>query len=394
MKKLKVIILYKDKSYKLISAKKLRPSHLSDNNIKFILIPLYDNPNAYIPIKPSTLYDFIRAKVSIIYQAFVFEMEVDSGTSFDSQEFSVDCDNIIDFINAIYNVYKFRAISIYLSENNDNMTSSNTSSFIISIRQIDIKLYDRNDQLIHEINSGVMEDLSEYSSSYFWKSPPAYSNEDRFKCLGNILYIPCSDNDYFNDIDNLPICMHLKNKFWKTVKKPSKELENDDCMLYKIPEFEIYYIMEFELYNQLISLNEFEIHFISAPIFKGYDTDYLTSLDNNRIPSYGEKEEAIEAYLSGDLFNICNTIAVINSPDIFLQSMIFITNIVYYIRYFGYLCYSQESSDVIMRTFILFGRGLGIHGCYDLQGKCLLTDVEMTYDNIIEAFSSMFKKGS
>ena len=394
MRDLNILILYKDKSYKIIPAKKISLLELSKKNIKLIFIPLYDNPNAYIPIKPSELYHFSKASVSIIYQAFIYDLDDQLGTSFTPQEFNADCDNIVDFINAIYNVYKFRAISIYLSENNNNMTTGRTLSFIMSIRQINVKFYNEKNQLIHEIDSGVMKDLSEYSAKYFWKTPPPYTNEDRINCLHDILYTPCTfDDNYFTDLDNLPICIQIQDNQWKTIKKPSKELTSEDYVLYKIPNFEIYYMMQFGIYNQLLSFNEFELHYVASPIFEGYDTDYLTSLDKGKIPSFMEKEAAIDAYLTGDLFNICNCIADINSPDIFLQSMIYANSIISYIKYFGVYCYGEEHSDMKMRTFILFGRGLGIYGFNEMQGSLLLTDLEMSYDKVIEAFLMMIMKG-
>ena len=58
MKKLNIIILYKDRSYKIIPFKKITPKKLESKNIKTILIPLYDNPNSYIPIKSNVIYNF------------------------------------------------------------------------------------------------------------------------------------------------------------------------------------------------------------------------------------------------------------------------------------------------------------------------------------------------
>ena len=157
MKNLNIVILYKNNSYKIISSKKINCALLNNKNIKLILVPLYENPNAYIPIKPSYLYEFKKATVSIIYQAVIYEIDDEIVTAFDTNNFYKECDNLIDFINAIYNAYKFRGISIYLSENTD--LSTGIVTFTMSIRQISIKLFDDKNQLIEEIDSGIMKDL-------------------------------------------------------------------------------------------------------------------------------------------------------------------------------------------------------------------------------------------
>lgn len=393
MKKLNVVILYKDKSYQIISIKKLNTSKLMEDNIKLILIPLYDNPNAYIPIKPSNLYNFKKVTVSIIYQAFIYDMEDQLGTSFSTQEYYKECNNIIDFINAIYNCYKFRGVSIYLSEYSI-LSTYRTMTFVMSIRRIHLKFFNNANQLIDEIDSGIMKDLQEYKPKKFYKIPPAYTNEDRLDCLREILYIPNSyDHNYTSDIDKLPICMQLEdNNIWKKVKKPGSLLPTD-YILYKIPDFEIYYMMQYELYIKLLNFKEFEIHYVSTPIAEKYDEDFLTSLDKNKIPSFSEKEAAIEAYLSGDLFSITNTCADINSIDNFLQSLIFFRTIMSYIKYFGIYCYAEESPVIKMRNFVIFGRGLGCYGCNEFQGEILLSDLELSYDKILESFLIMIMKG-
>ena len=170
-------------------------------------------------------------------------------------------------------------------------------------------------------------------------------------------------------------------------------MQSDDYILYRIPDFEIYYMMQYELYNKLLDFKSFEIHYISSPISVKYDTDYLTSLDKGKIPSYSEKAEAIEALLSGDLFSISNTHTYIDSVDKFLQSFIFSNTILNYLKYFGIYCYAGESPDIKIRSFIVFGRVLGINGCNDFKGDILLTDLESDYDNILKSFIEMIMKG-
>lgn len=393
MKNLNIVIFYKDNSYKIIPVKNINTSLLDHKNIKLILIPLYDNPNSYIPIKPAYLYNFKKAIVSITYQAFLYEVDEDLGTSFAPNLFYKECNNFIDFINAIYNVYKFRGVTLYLSDN--TIVATGMMTFVISIRHINIKFFNNNNQLINEIDSGIMKDLSEYKKKYFWKIPPQYTNEGRIKCLKDILYIPESyDNKCDSELDKLPLCIHLQNDdTWKKINKPHKELIPSDYILYKIPDFEVYYMMQYDVYLQLIGFKSFQIHYVSTPIVLGYDRDFLTSLDTNKIPSFMEKEEAIDAYVNGDLFSISNTCAEIKSNDIFFQSLIFANTILNYIKYFALYCYAGESSNTKIRSFLIFGKAVGFHHCEEVRGEILLTDLEMNYDNIIEAFLNMIMKG-
>ena len=102
---MKILILYKDKSYKIISEKKLKTINLGSSKIQQILIPLYDNANSYIPIKPNSIYKFYKAKVSITYQAFIYDMEDSVGTSFTPNTFQQECNSLVEFINAADIIY-------------------------------------------------------------------------------------------------------------------------------------------------------------------------------------------------------------------------------------------------------------------------------------------------
>jgi hypothetical protein len=242
--------------------------------------------------------------------------------------------------------------------------------------------------------TAVKKDLSEYHPKKFWKTPPAFTNENRMSCLSNILYTPSLYNNHEFDLENLPKCINLQDDdTWKKIRRPGRDLQPNDYILYKIPDFEIYYAMEYELYLKLLSFNKFEIHYIAAPIAEKYDTDFLTSLDKNQIPSIYEKMEAIEGYFSDDLFSITNTYANIDSIDNLLQSLIFFATIMSYIKYFGVHCYAGESTIIKIRNFAIFGNSHGCYGDINFDGKILLTDLEMTYDKILETFLKMIMKG-
>ena len=390
MKNLNILILYKNKETKIISAKKIKPSQLSGNDIKMIFIPLYDNPNAYIPIKPNILYNFSKAKVSIEYQAFIYDYEDERGSSFDTQNFYSECTNIIDFINAIYNCYKFRGVTIYL-ENAYQMTTSSFSNFVIYPRHIKIKFYDTNNILTDEIDSGPMEDLSDYDSNVFKKTPPAYVCENRMECLKDILYVPQDiDNSGEIDSEKMPISIQLYDDSWRKVKKPAKELLSTDYILYRVRDFEIYYLMEYQMYCELLKIREFDINYISSPIdTSAMDDEYFNSLDDNKVPSFSEKREVVEMFIHGEVYNIISACASIRSPDSFIESLIFFRTIISYIKYFGIYCYAD--SDLFkIRTFAIFCR---YYPAGEYRDEILLTDLESDYDTVNKVFLEMITKG-
>lgn len=388
MNNLSIIIIYKNNSYKIISFKKLHIKQLMKNSIKFILIPLYDNINAYIPIKPTTLYNFNKAIVSIIYQPFVYDEENTIGTSFDIQEFKSECNNIIDFINALYNVYKFRGTGIFLDDNNKMAIPV---SFVMTLRKVNIKFYDSVGNIIDEIDSGVMKDLSELKPKRFQQTPPAYICEDRLESLKEILFIPTIFN--YNgrvDLEKLPLCIRLNSdNTWNKIKKPGKDLKLSDHILCKIRDYEIYYLIDYEIYKELIKSSPFQISFISTPVAKEYDENILPSLDENKIPSQLEKRRVINRYIDNDIFSICDISVSIYTIDDFLQSYVFFNTILSYIKYFAIFCYQGEDNDIIMKTFAIFERIVSDKNTNDTD---LITDLESTPENITNAFIKIMQR--
>ena len=376
-----IVILYKNKKYKIIPHKKLKSKDLTSSSIETIFIPLYDNPNAYIPIKSSTLYDFTKATVSIIYQPFIYDNEDQNGVSYTIREFYAECKTIGDFINAIYNCYKFRGVSIFLDENSV-FSSMRPLNFAMVLRRIQIKFFDDKNDIIHEIDSNVMEDLSDYK---VLENIPAYLCEDRMNCLRDMLYVPDDiDNSGEADIRKLPICIKLSDDYtWKKISKPGKQLNFDDCILYNIPDFEIYYLMTYEVYHKLIDFPSFTAYYIGTPVSKGYDEDYFPSLDNNKIPSIYEKDEVYDALRFDNIFSITNTVADIDRVDIFLEALIFSETILNYIKYYAKYCYAEDDTSIIIRSFIVLER---LYPSGEPRQHILLTDLEINYDSINESF--------
>ena len=146
--------------------------------------------------------------------------------------------------------------------------------------------------------------------------------------------------------------------------------------------------MPYELFTTLLNFKAFTIDYLSVPVTLPYDEDFLTSLDNNKIPSSIEKQDAIASHFNSDLFSVSNVSVDVHSIDILLESMIFFKSIVSYIKYFGVFCYAEEDKSTKMRNFNIFYRP---HICGEYSNEFLLTELELDDDTILNTFLKMIK---
>ena len=384
MNKLKLFILYKDKTIKSYSIKKWNKINLKSNKIKYIMIPYLDNTNVYIPIKPSKLYDFYKVTVKLVYQVFTYDYEEGIGESFSEDLYENECYDIVSFINAIYNLYKFRAISIALHEGRETFMSSGKEFNTITIypRRIIVDFYNNRNEKINEIDSGIMSDLSTWSSDDFIV-PPVYSTEDRFDCLSDFLFIPTIEDDYQNNdtLKNLPIGIKITDVNWCKINRPGKELEKNDIFFYKLDDFCAYYIMSYELYVKLLNINRFSIYFIGAALYGEEKDLFLPSYNNPKNMMYSERMKAIEMYFNDDIFDVYGIVLNVFSVSMFLIAMIYTSNIFLYLRYIMQI--KMEIGDGL-RDLIYFNK----ENSSITKGILLIGD-EVNFDNIMKALLSI-----
>lgn len=384
MNKLKLFILYKDKTIKSYSIKKWNKINLRSNKIKYIMIPYLDNTNVYIPIKPSKIYDFYKVRVKLVYQVFTYDYEEGIGESFSEDLYENECYDIVSFINAIYNLYKFRAISIALHEGRETFMSSGKEFNTITIypRRIIVDFYNNRNEKINEIDSGIMSDLSTWSSDDFIV-PPVYSTEDRFDCLSDFLFIPTIEDDYQNNdtLKNLPIGIKITDINWYKINRPGKELEKNDIFFYKLDDFCAYYIMTYELYVKLLNINRFSIYFIGAALYGEEKDLFLPSYDNPKSILYSERMKAINMYFNEDIFDVYGIVLNIVSVSMFLIAMIYTSNIFLYLRYMMQI--KMEIGDGL-RDLIYFNK----ENSSITKGIMLIGD-EVNFDNIMKALLSI-----
>ena len=391
-KKLNIIILYKNDSYKIIPYPKLEYKHISDTKkVKLILIPLLETPNVYIPVKPSKHYNFSKVNVDIIYQPFLYDYEGMEGTSYHLTEFKNECNNIIDFINSIYNLYKFRGSGIFILENSN---LDGHAVYAIQVRQIKLDFFNEVNECIYSLDSGIMEDMEIYTPETFYMSPPPYVGEDRFITVKEFLYIPDSfDKDFsIADVEKLYGFIKLNNDdlSWSKVNKPTKELGENDYVLYKVENYEVYYLTTFELIKKFMSFPSFYIEFITlVPDLYDYeyDKDYYDLVRKRNMTEY-ERQVILDTYEDHNYVNITESGIMVSNIENLMIVIIFFSNIINTINYLILSVYNADTNNTNIKTFALCYKRI-----YDNLDKILITDEEaQDYDNILNLINRIINK--
>lgn len=350
------IYLYKDHRIKYKNSKKLKKEKMNDENLKMILIPLIEHESCYIPVKPSTLYSADKFYVEMDQQVITYNYEnvdIDEGEILHSK---LSTSNVIEFINKLYTLYKCRATSIMLEDGNDYSYSMPISHVII-IRRIVIKFLTKNNDIIHEIDTGDMGTIDYRDESWVSDPPPAYRLDGIFNHLKEILFTYGSKSiDMGVEIETLPISIKITDDSWKRVNTPEKELSTNDQLLYRIADFEVYYLMSYAFYTEILAIPEFCFKIISFPVHLDYDENPLPSLETNQIPLLIEKHEFIEKFNNDDIFAVINTDHVIlSSLSSFLSILVFLDTICWYTQYISYSIFNTaKNNSTIVKTVAVF----------------------------------------
>ena len=392
--KLSIIVLHDDHSYKIIEQSKINPRELKDDHIEMILIPCFDRENVYIPMKPSIFYDFSKVRVEIRHNVFMFDMEEVTGEELSSLDYVRECFNIIELGNALFNLYKFRGTSIFLSES-INMDSGITVTYTDYPIRIQLTFYDENLNVLKQIDSKPMKTFSSRNLEDYLAYPPQYCFEDRFACLEDMLYVPL--NTTFrpreSDYNGLPSIIALRNsKKWKCIYKINKDVEEDDLLLQKIPDYECYYLMPEELYFQLERLRICSFYYSmgSIPIDGKYNKNYMPTLKKSGKVIPSEKEELYQDLLDGNVISIIPIDYDIGSMEIFLTLYAFSHIILAYMKYFTSLVYGYEDRDAgdCIYTFISFSTHM--YGSTSMD-RVVLLDTELTPDSLTNAIVKILR---
>ena len=387
IRRLSYLILYKNHKYDVIREDKLNPRQLSSKDIQTILVPCTDRENLYIPMKPSSLYDFHRVHVAIQYRVFTFDLESTAGEDLIDTTYEIDCFNLIDLANALFNLYKFRGVSIFIAENLyiENSTVTDTLYPI----KIKIDFYSERDTLIHTIESKTMSSFTKHNPEKFRAFPPPYSWEDRFVCLEDMMFVPMG-NPYRKlepGIDGLDLMIALVDEHhWKSLHRFKQALEQD-YVLHKIADFEAYYLITGDVMCRLEESNfsSWEIFITCAVMSPEEKANYFPNKDKI---TWQTKTKIYDDYFNDGIAYAVFPVQFSMQDFVdFLTIYAFIFVIMNYVSYFTWLSYSFESDDLATIGFLVFDDHRN-----HFNPQHMLLDRELNPDSLVRTISHLIER--
>lgn len=405
--KLSALILYRDKSFKIVNCNKLNVMNLNDPDIKIIFIPNTEIPNGYIPIKPSVHYKFSKAVVDIVYQGFVASAYEDLSISlaeidedFVPKEYHQVCYNMVEFINAIYNLWKFRGTSMFISENANPDSYGAYDSWIIYPLYYQIKFYDRNGNVKDVIDSGEMKSIPEkYYDKAYEETTIEHCQEEYMESLGEIFFTPLCKNflpydaGYYGLLPNM-IC--LDESTWMEVKKPGQSLSPFDYVLIKIGDFGSYYYTQYGMYESLFKIR-FTLQIYGWCCLARETNNYLKSLDKLKVPKLSDKLDAIQSLEINETTPTIDILSDINSPLKILEVMMYLRNMASFVHYILYDIFGEPNQEDI-QAYPEDGCRLRVLAIFNPEKQAantsnrILTELELSDEKIQDAILSFLKE--
>ena len=358
--KRRIVLLYKDGTYRSVSIKNLASIDFTSTRLNTILIPLEDHPNLYFPLKPNLQYRSDRIRVDIEHRIFTFDYDEGIGEDISIAEFWRDCTNIIEFGNAIYNLYKFRGASISII---GSTVSGITTSFTSYPTRILVQFFNHREELVRKIDSKEMESLENLSSSFNGipfdmvgnrTSHPQFASEERMNCLSDFIYTP-------DEIEVGANYISLRDeKHWEMVDVYSDLSENDYLMV-KLSDFGCYYFIDMETFDHISqpqSLKNVIIYPVCCPLstmeIDRFGGALKRSIKNRLKPTRMDKERWRLALKTGSFYNPIELELVAESGEDYLMYYSLFRVITNYLDYFITASYgSFEDCESI--SFSMFG---------------------------------------
>lgn len=314
MSKPSIIILYKDKSYKMINESKLYKHRDEFDNIKYLLFQSLTNPLVYYPILPDKRLLSGYFKMYLKFTICEADFDEDMIKYIDSFDFNYETNSVSDFIEHLSIYYKLYGSSEILESAFLGDGYSIIREIYPSYYHIQFG-YDKE----NDIDSGELEDVKSgvkrlYCPAFNWIT------EDRMGNLSCILLTIDSDK---NSSLKLPRLMEMSDECWTKITKYNEinkySIDNDSILLVKINEFNSYYLMEYSVYQKMckISTLNFDVSIINVEedlkdeLYYHYATHiYLIGqIERNALYKYIKEEHDYSYYFSynfsiGDIYLI------------------------------------------------------------------------------------------
>lgn len=248
MSKPSILILYKDKSYKMINENKLYKHAKEFDKIKYLLFQSLTNPLVYYPILPDKR--LLSGYFNMYLKFTICEADFDDDTIkyIDSFDYQYETNSVSDFIEHLSIFYKLYGSSEILESAFLGYGYSLIREIYPSYYHIQFG-YDKDKN--NDIDSGELEDVTSgvkklYCSAFNWIT------EGRMGNLSCILLTVDSDK---NSSLKLPKLMEMSNACWIKITKYHEidkyVLDDESLILIKINEYNSYYLMEYSTYKKM-----------------------------------------------------------------------------------------------------------------------------------------------
>lgn len=326
MSKPRIIILYKDKSYKVIKEREIY-RYFDPNKIKCLLFPKLDNPTIFYPILPDNRLLSFHFNVEITFDIGEFDFDNNWFEYKDTFTGHFESESLLQFINYISVFYQNEGIaslleSSYLNDGFSVMRYIYPTHYHIEFNYGESVI--DSGQLKRKTNSGELN-----ISSYNWII------EDRMSSISDILFTVDSIK---NCSHKLPIFLGLRDGIWAKSNYSNNlnnlNLNKDDLILVKLEEFNSYYLLPYHVCNQLMHIETFNMGL--ALIDPEVINNRLYYNFASNIMSEGQIErDALYRYIISEYFS--NTHFEFNLGDLYCDLI--------------WLVYSKEITNYILALY-------------------------------------------
>lgn len=285
MNKLHIIVLYKNKEYKVIKYKHLYRELQNTSNIKYILFPSLTSDLIYYPIIPNKCLLSTKFTIDINFNIGDFDFDEDTFAFIDEFSSHYETTSVFQFIEYLSIFYKLSGSaeiteSLFLSE----------SSNLCAIYPVNYKITFDKMYSKYNIDSGdlkrVLHDCYLPDTAFNWIT------EGRMDPLSDLLYIIDSSK---NSATNLPLFIGLYEKNWIKAKYTNNlsqlNLPLNTLSLIKLEGYNSYYLTTYELFIKMMHIETLSINVLISTIDSIRDSIYVNYALNYETSSQDTRDE-------------------------------------------------------------------------------------------------------
>jgi len=356
-----IILLYKNGEFEVVKYKNKLKRKISKyyKDIQTVFIPMEQSLNSYLPIKPSPLINFDHADLFIDCKCINCYLEdPDEYTEINlNTSFSYSGNNLVEFINSLYNIIEFDTICDFILHNNiaDVEYDYDVYGLAISIipYTIKLKLYDDNNELMKIMDFQVDSDII---FSAITNNTMSEYNRDPIT-LKNIFNAILYEFDWiFYNENEFSLGIKLNNNYWEYIND-FQLLDNRDGILVKTffdkssNNFGLFYYID--EYKDIINILNNDLH---VEVFGGIGAlDMMDinndELNNDKLSSY-TKAQIINYIEDGYFFPCINIYFPLDNLGKISVALSFLNTLYMFTKFYLSLLYTDNDVNDLS-SFIL-----------------------------------------